>query len=142
MIESFYNLLAMFGFHHPIHPIVVHAPMGLVIGAVAFALASFVWTNKHFEQSAYHCALLALISIVPVYIAGLLDWQYVFAGDWSKWVVIKMILGIVLLAGEGLRLAGGGALELRQRRFGLGFCLGLRLTPGQRARTRGESQPG
>ena len=96
MIESFYNLMAMFGFTHPIHPIVVHAPMGLVIGSVAFSLASFVWTNKHFEQSAYHCALLALISVVPVYIAGLLDWQYVFAGDWSKWIVIKMILGIVL----------------------------------------------
>jgi uncharacterized membrane protein len=96
MIDSFYNLLAMLGFTHPIHPIVVHAPMGLVIGCVAFSLASFVWTNKHFEQSAYHCALLALISVIPVYIAGLLDWQYVFAGDWSKWIVIKMILGIVL----------------------------------------------
>lgn len=96
MIESFYNLLAMFGFTHPLHPIVVHVPMGMVIGAVAFSLASFVWTNKHFEQSAYHCILLALISIVPVYIAGLLDWQQVFAGDWSKWIVIKMILGAVL----------------------------------------------
>lgn len=70
--------------------------MGMVIGAVAFALASFVWTNKHFEQSAYHCSLLALIAIVPVYIAGLLDWQQIFGGEWSKWIVIKMILGIVL----------------------------------------------
>lgn len=96
MIESFYNLLAMFGFTHPIHPIVVHVPMGMVIGAVAFSLASYVWTNKHFEQSAYHCILLALISIIPVYIAGLLDWQHVFSGDWSKWIVIKMILGAVL----------------------------------------------
>ena len=96
MIESFYNLLAMFGFTHPIHPIVVHVPMGMVIGAVAFSLASYVWTNKHFEQSAYHCILLALISVIPVYIAGLLDWQPVFAGDWSKWIVIKMTLGAVL----------------------------------------------
>ena len=96
MLESFYNLLAMFGFTHPIHPIIVHVPMGMVMGAVAFSLAGFVWTNKRFEQSAYHCSLLALISIVPVYIAGLLDWQQIFAGDWSKWIVIKMIMGVVL----------------------------------------------
>jgi len=96
MIESFYNLLAMLGFTHPLHPIVVHIPMGMVIGAVAFSLASFVWTNKQFEQTAYHCVLLALIAVVPVYIAGLLDWQQIFSGDWSKWIVIKMILGVVL----------------------------------------------
>ena len=96
MIESLYNLLAMLGFTHPLHPIVVHIPMGMVFGAVAFSLASFVWTNKHFEQTAYHCTLLALIAVIPVYIAGVLDWQHVFAGDWSKWIVIKMTLGVVL----------------------------------------------
>ena len=96
MIETFYNLLAAVGFTHPLHPVVVHVPMGMVIGAVAFSLADLKWSDKHLGQSAYHCILLALISVVPVYIAGLLDWQYVFAGDMSKWIVIKMILGLVL----------------------------------------------
>jgi len=98
MIESFYNFLAALGITHPIHPIVVHVPMGMVIGAVAFALADLKWTDKHFAQSAYHCILLALISVVPVYIAGLLDWQHIFAGDMSKWIIIKLILGVVLTA--------------------------------------------
>ena len=58
MIESFYNFLAAIGVTHPIHPIVVHVPMGMVIGAVAFALADLKWPGKHFAQSAYHCILL------------------------------------------------------------------------------------
>lgn len=96
MIESFYAILETIGMTHPIHPIIVHAPMGLVIGAVAFSLAEFKWPDKHLSQSAYHCILLALLSVVPVYIAGLLDWQYVFGGDMSKWIIIKMVLGVVL----------------------------------------------
>ena len=136
MIDSFYNLMAMFGFTHPIHPIVVHAPMGLVIGAVAFSLAGFVWTNKHFDQSAYHCSLLALISIIPVYIAGLLDWQYVFAGDWSKWIVIKMILGIVLLVALAFavqqKIQGASKKKMTVIYFiCLGICGGLGFSGGE-----------
>ena len=96
MIESFYNFLAMIGFHHPIHPIVVHLPMGLVVGSVAFSLADMKWPDKNYATTAYHCIVLSLISVVPVYIAGLLDWQHVFAGEFNKWIIIKMILGVAL----------------------------------------------
>ncbi len=96
MIEGIYNFLELIGFHHPLHPIIVHVPMGMVIGSVAFSLADKVWKSKNFDRTAYHCALLALIFVVPVYIAGLLDWQYVFGGDPSIWITIKMILGAAL----------------------------------------------
>ena len=96
MIEALYNFLAILGFHHPIHPIVVHIPMGMVVGSVAFSLADMKWQEKNFAQTAYHCILFALIAVIPVYIAGLLDWQQVFGGDVNKWIVIKLILGAVL----------------------------------------------
>ncbi|MCB2216774.1 DUF2231 domain-containing protein [Desulfofustis glycolicus] len=96
MIEGFYNLLALVGFHHPIHPIVVHIPMGMVVGAVLFSLVHWKKPGLGLDRTAFHCIVLALIFVVPVYIAGLLDWQHVFAGDWNKWIVIKMILGVVL----------------------------------------------
>jgi len=96
MIEGIYNILAMFGFHHPLHPIVVHIPLGMVVGSVAFSLADMKWPEKNFQQTAYHCILFALIAIVPVYIAGLLDWQQWFAGDFNRWIIIKLILGVVL----------------------------------------------
>ena len=96
MIESLYNFLGMLGFHPPIHPIVAHLPMGLVVGSVAFSLADMKWPDKHYATTAYHCILLSLISVIPVYIAGLLDWQQWFGGDFNKWIIIKMILGVAL----------------------------------------------
>ena len=96
MIESLYNFLGMLGFHHPLHPIIVHLPMGLVVGSVAFSLADMKWPDKNYATSAYHCILLSLIAVIPVYIAGLLDWQQWFGGDVNKWIIIKMILGVLL----------------------------------------------
>ena len=96
MIEGLYNFLALLGFHHPIHPIIVHIPMGMVIGCVAFSLADKIWKSKNFDQTAFHCALLATIFVIPTYIAGFLDWQHVFGGDSSIWITIKLILGAVL----------------------------------------------
>ncbi len=136
MIESFYAFLETIGMTHPIHPIVVHAPMGLVIGAVAFSLAQLKWPDKHLDESAYHCTVLALVSIVPVYIAGLLDWQYVFAGDMSKWIVIKLILGIVLavLLAYGVMQKNKGASDGKMRIIYLvclGVCGGLGFSGGE-----------
>jgi len=96
MIESFYNLLAVLGFHHPLHPIIVHIPMGMVVGAVAFSLADMKWPDKSYARTAYHCIILALVAVIPTYIAGLLDWQQWFAGDYNQWIIIKLILGVAL----------------------------------------------
>ncbi len=126
MIESFYAFLETIGFTHPIHPIVVHAPMGLIIGAVAFSLAEYKWPDKHLGQSAYHCIVLALLSIVPVYIAGLLDWQHIFAGDWNKWIIIKLVLGIVLavVLAYGVIQKNNGASQKKMLVIYL-ICLGV-----------------
>ena len=96
MIEGIYNFLGALGFHHPLHPIIVHVPMGMVIGAVAFSLGDKIWKSQNLDRTAFHCIVLALIFVVPVYIAGLMDWQHVFGGDRSIWITIKLILGAVL----------------------------------------------
>ena len=136
MIESFYAFLETIGMTHPIHPIVVHAPMGLVIGAVAFAIAEFKWPDKHLGQSAYHCIVLALISVVPVYIAGLLDWQHVFAGEFNQWIIIKLILGVVLtgILAYGVIQKNGGASQKKMLiiyLLTLGVCGGLGFSGGE-----------
>ena len=136
MIESFYAFLETIGMTHPIHPIVVHAPMGLIIGAVAFSLAEFKWPDKHLGQSAYHCMFLALISVVPVYIAGLLDWQHVFAGEFNKWIIIKLILGVVLtvLLAYGVIQKNNGASQQKMLVIYfllLGVCGGLGFSGGE-----------
>ena len=96
MIESLYALLEKVGFNHPLHPMLTHVPMGMIIGAAVFSLAGFKWKNQHLNQTAYHCALLALLAIVPVIGAGLLDWQHLMTGSWNIYIIVKMILAVIL----------------------------------------------
>jgi uncharacterized membrane protein len=101
MIEGLYAMLAALGFSHPLHPMLVHVPMGMVIGAVVFSLASYIWKNHNLDQTAFHCAVVALLAVIPTIIAGILDWQQYFSGELELLIVVKFILAFlftVLLA--------------------------------------------
>jgi uncharacterized membrane protein len=96
MVESLYSLLAAVGFTHPLHPMLTHIPMGMIIGMVAFSLVGFIWKNNKLTETAFHCSVLALLSVGPVIAAGVLDWLHLQQGEWNKFIIIKMVLGAVL----------------------------------------------
>lgn len=96
MIERFYAFLEMVGFAHPLHPMLTHVPMGMIIGAVVFSLLGLQLRSKPLTATAYHCATLALVFVIPVIVAGFLDWQQFLAGELDTFIMIKMILGAVL----------------------------------------------
>lgn len=97
MIAGLYQFLESIGFSHPLHPIMVHLPMGLVIATVIFSLANLIIRNQQLDRTAFHCAVLALIFIVPTLITGALDWAGYQHGDWGEpLIIIKIILGLLL----------------------------------------------
>lgn len=96
MIENLYDILAKFGFSHPLHPMLTHVPMGMIIGMVVFSLLGLIWQDKFFNRTAYHCSILALLSVIPVIIAGMLDWLQFMEGEWLTFIIIKMVLGALL----------------------------------------------
>jgi uncharacterized membrane protein len=96
MIEGLYAFLEKVGFNHPLHPIMVHIPMGMVIGSVLFSLVGMMWKKENLSQTAYHCSVVALIFIIPTLISGILDWQGKLGGEWETLIILKMILGVVL----------------------------------------------
>lgn len=96
MVESLYSLLAAVGFTHPLHPMLTHVPMGMIIGMVVFSLLGLVLKKDVFDQTAFHCCVLALLSIGPVIGAGVLDWLHLQQGAWNGFIIAKMILGTVL----------------------------------------------
>ena len=111
MIDTLYATLEAVGFTHPLHPVVVHIPMGMVIGAVLFGLAGLVWKQESLEKTAHHCATLALIFIVPTLITGILDWQGKLGGEWETLIIVKIVLGLLLtglLTGAVILRAKGG----------------------------------
>ena len=66
---------------HPIHPMVVHFPIGLTGAALLFILLA-LWQNKEFfEQAAFANIALATVSTIVAGITGLYDNQVNYVGD-------------------------------------------------------------
>lgn len=97
MIDSIYQLLAKFGYTHPLHPPATHLPAGLIIGAFLFALIAWIFNRKNLAQSARHCLILALIMALPTILLGLMDWQHRFGGAYLFEIKMKLVLAAILL---------------------------------------------
>jgi len=96
MVENLYTLLTKIGFSHPLHPMLTHIPMGMVIGMVVFSFLGLIWKEKNFGQTAHYCAVFALVAILPVIGTGFLDWLHFQQGEWNPFIIIKMVLAVVL----------------------------------------------
>lgn len=96
MVENLYSLLEKIGYSHPLHPMLTHVPMGMIIGMVVFSSLGLIWKNGNFGQTAFHCSVLALLAILPVIGAGMLDWLHFQQGEWNVYIIVKMTLGVIL----------------------------------------------
>lgn len=96
MTEIIFEFLNKVGFTHPVHPALTHIPMGMVMGAVTFRLASFLPRLKFLARTGYHCVILGLLGIFPTAFAGYLDWQHTFGGNWEFLIILKIILASLL----------------------------------------------
>jgi mono/diheme cytochrome c family protein len=102
-MEAIYKFLEGMGIYHPLHPPFTHIPVGLVIGALIFILASVILRRPDMKKTAWHCFVLALIFAVPTTFLGVTDWQHFYASTWSNPIQIKVALTVVLFV---LLLAG------------------------------------
>ena len=96
MVEGLFALLAKIGFTHPLHPMMTHVPMGMVVGMVVFSLIGLLWKKPQLGETAYYCSLLALVSVFPAIVAGMLDWLHSYGGAWNPLIIVKMILATLL----------------------------------------------
>ena len=97
MIDGFYEFLAGLGYTHPLHPMMAHVPMGMMIGAFLLAVTAWIARRPELAQSARHCAIIVFIFLFPTLLAGVLDWQYYYFGIWLQPVTIKVVLSCVFL---------------------------------------------
>lgn len=97
MIEFFYKTLTTIGYTHPIHAPTTHIPVGMVIGAFLFALGAYLLKRSTLALTAWHCVLLALVSLFPTVLFGYMDWQHYFAGAWVFPIKMKIGLAVLLL---------------------------------------------
>jgi len=83
-------------FNHPIHPLIVHFPIGLTGAALFFILIALLWRRaKILEQAAFANLSLAAVSTVVAAITGIYDNATRWDGRAENYQY-KIILGILL----------------------------------------------
>lgn len=107
MIDSLYRLLGRIGFTDPLHPAIVHIPIGLVIGAFALFAVALIFKKKQLVVSARHLSILALVFAFPTIVFGVFDWIYFFHGAMLPAIKIKMVLAGALLVLLGIGIIIG-----------------------------------
>ena len=93
------------GYAHPLHPAVVHMPIGLLVGALVFASAAPFFKKPR--------------------LLGYMDWQHFFAGGWIFEIKMKLALAAILFAlvvlGLALGRRAGTATKSLMTVYGLAF---------------------
>jgi uncharacterized membrane protein len=96
MIEFIYQTLAKMGYSHPLHPVMTHIPMGMIMGGFLFALGSVAMKKNDLAIAAHYSYTMALIFVLPTMTLGYMDWQYKLEAEWSGLILTKIILALVL----------------------------------------------
>lgn len=117
MFDAIYNTLQSFGYTHPLHPFLVHVPIGMVVGVFLFGLGSWMFKKPALAQTARHCSMLAVLFSPLTILAGLMDWQYHYQGAWLMPIVVKMVLAGLLLAALGTAAFRGISKNIEIKRL-------------------------
>jgi uncharacterized membrane protein len=73
---------------HAQHVVVIHFPIALLIGAVAFDLIAH-WTKRGgLADAAYYNLLAATLSTLPVLATGILAWRFQLEGQKLKGILL------------------------------------------------------
>ena len=97
MTQFIYQTLSTFGYHHPLHPILTHLPIGLIMAGFLFSLVAMLRKKPVIAQTARHCMLLGLISLLPTAILGFFDWHHFYGGAFLFPIKMKFLLAAILV---------------------------------------------
>lgn len=92
-----YDWLGLFGFSHPLHPVLVHVPIGMSIGAICFSLLAYFDKRTTYQNTAFHANILALVFLFMAVAMGLIDWQRFYGGAWLFEIKAKLVLTVAYL---------------------------------------------
>ena len=117
MTEFIYSILTKIGYTHPLHPALVHFPIGMAMGAVAFMVVLSLFRKTELAPAAYYSHIFGLITLLPTMLVGYMDWQHFYKGDPNPLIVAKIILGFVLVALFSYAILIGSRGRVNNRKF-------------------------
>lgn len=129
-VSGIYDLLKALNYHHPIHPLTVHVPIGLILGAFILSIAGSVRNQPELRRCAWYCQTLALIFALPAIAAGLMDWHHSYAGAMLFHFKVKFILAALFFALLAFGFFIGRSNRGESKGLIVVYALGLCLTAG------------
>ena len=99
-------------FRHPLHPFLVHFPVGLFLFSLLFDLASLVFSSvPGLVRGAFYSMLLAIVTALVAAIPGFVDYTDIRKDHPARRIATgHMILNLIAVAVYGINLG------LRNRR--------------------------
>jgi uncharacterized membrane protein len=97
MVSWIYETLASVGYTHPLHPVIGHLPLGLIIAAFILEGYGLLFKRPNLFEMVRTCLTLALIAWLPTVLLGYTDWQYFYASQLLHPIIMKIALSGVLL---------------------------------------------
>jgi uncharacterized membrane protein len=126
MSDALYEFLARLGYSHPIHPVFVHMPIGLTIGAFCLYLAGVTLRSREMVTSSYHAVVFALLFLMLTIPTGIMDWQRFYGGAWLLEIKMKLALaGALFLLLVFVTMIGRRLLATRPRFLPILYFLGF-----------------
>jgi mono/diheme cytochrome c family protein len=109
MVDALYSLLNAVGFKDPLHALIVHMPMGLVIGAFLLVLIAILFNKSKLMLTARHISILAFVFVFPTILFGVFDWLHFFKGAMIPAIRFKIILAsaVLVILGTGIIVGSG-----------------------------------
>jgi uncharacterized membrane protein len=92
----FYHALADIGFTDPVHPAIVHMPIGLVAGSLILGFFALIRKRPLWDVAARYCLVLAWLFMFPTVLFGFMDWQQYYHGVWIPLIRNKIALASFL----------------------------------------------
>jgi mono/diheme cytochrome c family protein len=109
MVDALYRLLNAVGFTDPLHALIVHMPMGLVIGAFLLVLIAILFNKSKLMLTARHISIMAFVFVFPTILFGVFDWLHFFKGAMIPAIRFKIILAsaVLVILGTGIIVGSG-----------------------------------
>ena len=119
MTVFIYSILEKIGYTHPLHPALVHFPIGMAMGASAFMLLVIFLKKAELAPAAYYSHIFGLVTLMPTMLVGYMDWQYFYNGAPIPLIIAKIVLGFALMAlfVYGILLGRKGVNDYRKYLF-------------------------
>lgn len=136
-MEFLYQFLQKHEYGLPLHPPLTHMPTGLVVGAFIFLLVALISKRREFLSTAHHCIVLAFIFLFPAAFMGFADWWHFYAGVWTFFIKMKIVLTgmlFIFLAAAvviGMKNIGGPMIKFIIYFFCLAAVVGVGHFGGQ-----------